>query len=604
MDEGSPFGHRMQEMQFGRYLLRDLLGRGGMGQVYQAYDTATRRDVAFKVLPEHAANDPDFRRRFEREAYSAAGVTDPHIVPIYDFGEIGGRLYLAMQLIKGTDLATMLTKGGSLEPALAVAIIEQIGAALDAAHTAGLIHRDVKPSNILLTDKHFAYLIDFGIAHALGSTSLTATGAAVGTFAYMAPERLTAGVVDARADIYALTCVLHECLTGTHPFPGNSVERQIAGHLGELPPNPSQLRPGIPTAFDEVIARGMAKNPDHRYRTAGDLARAARAALESPAQPQQPTRRISEVHTIFRGDQPPWTAPPAPTARAENPRRRKLILLVALVLVAVVGVGAILWKVLPENDTTATAPTQVVVPFAGLKDPGGVAVHTNGDVFVADTSNNRVLRLAAGSSTQTELPFSGLNHPWAVAVNSSGDVFVTDTYNNRVLRLPAGSSTQTEIPFTGLTFPIFVAVNSTGDVYVTEERGGRVVVLSAKSATQTELPFRALSQPAGVAVSAAGDVYVVDNGNNRVLQLTAGSDSQTELAFTGLSSPVGVAVENTGDVFLTDNRNLRVLKLAAGSNVQTTVPFSGLLNPKLVALTASGSVLVTDADRVLELRSQ
>ncbi|RYF56931.1 MAG: serine/threonine protein kinase, partial [Comamonadaceae bacterium] len=204
----------MQETSFGRYQLRGMLGRGGMGNVYQAYDTATQRSVAIKVLPEHAAHDPEFRARFEREARCAARIGEPHIVPIFDFGEIDGRLFLSMQLIQGTDVGSLLAQDGPIDPTSAVAIIEQIAAALDAAHADNLLHRDVTPSNILLTDHKYAYLIDFGIARAVGDTSLTATGATIGTFAYMAPERFK-GEGDARVDVYALACVLHECLTAT-----------------------------------------------------------------------------------------------------------------------------------------------------------------------------------------------------------------------------------------------------------------------------------------------------------------------------------------------------------------------------------------------------
>ena len=284
----------MQETSFGRYQLRGMLGQGGMGNVYQAYDTATQRSVAIKVLPEHAAQDPEFRTRFEREARCAARIGEPHIVPIFDFGEIDGRLFLAMQLIQGTDVGSLLAQAGPIDPTSAVAIIEQIAAALDAAHADNLLHRDVTPSNILLTDHQYAYLIDFGIARAVGDTSLTATGATIGTFAYMAPERFK-GEGDARVDVYALACVLHECLTATRPFPGSSVEEQLSCHLHATPPRPSRLRPTVPASFDDVIARGMAKDPLDRYPTAGQLAEAAREALHAASTVTRPAERPAEA---------------------------------------------------------------------------------------------------------------------------------------------------------------------------------------------------------------------------------------------------------------------------------------------------------------------
>src|SRR6201993_2216022 len=273
---------------FGRYRLVELVGRGGMGEVWRAFDSAMDRMVALKVLPANFADDPVFQERFRREAKAAAGLDEPHVVPFHDFGEIDGRLYVTMRLIKGRDLQTVLVEG-PLSPERAVRIIEQVAKALHAAHRIGLIHRDIKPSNILLAEDDFAYLIDFGIARAAGETGLTSTGAAIGTWAYMAPERLNTGHADARADIYALTCVLHEALTGQRPYPGDSLEQQIVGHLTSPPPRPSALQPGVPQPMDEVIATGMAKNPAERYATTVELARAAHNATTAPLPRPRPS---------------------------------------------------------------------------------------------------------------------------------------------------------------------------------------------------------------------------------------------------------------------------------------------------------------------------
>ena len=220
------------------------------------------------------------------------GLSNPHVVPIHNFGEIEGRLYVDMRLIEGQDLEHVLADG-PLDPGRAVKIVEQIASALNAAHRIGLVHRDVKPSNILVAEDDFSYLIDFGIARAAGETKLTATGNVVGTWPYMAPERFTTGQIDTRSDIYALTCVLYECLTSSRPFPGDSVEQQIAGHLTTPPPRPSISRPGVTPELDSVIAGGMAKDPDERYRTTVELARAARSAVTNgvrtrPSQPDSP----------------------------------------------------------------------------------------------------------------------------------------------------------------------------------------------------------------------------------------------------------------------------------------------------------------------------
>jgi serine/threonine protein kinase len=269
--EGTPFG---------RYRLLNLLGGGGMGEVWRAFDTETKRVVALKLLPTSAATDEVFEERFRREAESAAGLNDPHVVPIHHFGEIDGRLYVDMRLVEGRDLDVLLTDG-ALHPARAVRIVEQVASALSSAHRIGLVHRDVKPSNILLTEDDFAYLIDFGIARTADDKPLTSTGMTIGTWAYMAPERFTTGATDPRGDVYALACVLYQCLTGSQPFPGNSIEQAVSAHMFAPPPRPSEQNHFVSEAFDEVIARGMAKRSEDRYATATQLAAAARNAASA-----------------------------------------------------------------------------------------------------------------------------------------------------------------------------------------------------------------------------------------------------------------------------------------------------------------------------------
>jgi serine/threonine protein kinase len=333
---------------FGQYELRELLGRGGMGQVFRAYDTVTDRVVALKVLPAHLAEDAEFQQRFRREARIAASLTDPHMVPIHSYGEIDGRLYVDMRLIEGRDLGQYIAdNGGRLRPERAVAVVEQVAAALDTAHEAGLIHRDVKPSNILVTNREFVYLIDFGLARTAADTVLTQSGHTMGTMAYMAPERFR-GMTDHRADVYALACVLYECLTGHLPYPGDTFEEQLNAHLNTPPPRPSFTATGVPPALDEVVARGMAKDVDQRYQTAIGLAQAARAALSSP------------------GDTAAWTMPPA-EGGSEQPAKpansRRMIL--GIVGGSIVALAAVISLVIAlvthsssgsESSTAATSP--------------------------------------------------------------------------------------------------------------------------------------------------------------------------------------------------------------------------------------------------------
>jgi serine/threonine protein kinase len=288
---GFTVGGLVQGTPFGRYRLVTLLGRGGMGEVWRAHDTETDRVVAIKLLPPYLSGDEEFQQRFRREAHAAARLNDPHVIPIHNYGEIDGQLYVDMRLIEGRDLQTVLADG-PLDPVRAVLVIDQVAKALHAAHEVGLLHRDIKPSNILLDRNDFAYLIDFGIARAIEETRMTKSGDTIGTFQYIAPERLDTGTEDARADIYSLACVLYESLTGHPPFPGSSTAQLINAHLNAPPPRPSTTHPDVPPQVDDVIATGMAKDPDERYATTVELANAAHNAITTPI-----TRQAQSPHT-------------------------------------------------------------------------------------------------------------------------------------------------------------------------------------------------------------------------------------------------------------------------------------------------------------------
>jgi outer membrane protein assembly factor BamB/serine/threonine protein kinase len=291
---------------FGPYRLDELIGRGGMGEVFRAYDTRRNRVVALKRLPRQLATDDEYRARFQRESALVARLTEPHIIPIHDYGEIDGQLFIDMRLVEGGDLSNLISQE-PLPVRRAVDIVSQIADALDAAHAEGLVHRDVKPPNVLLVggrgdrtypDRGVAYLADFGIARELDGPTLSQAGLAIGSAGYMAPERFTGDHWDSRVDVYSLACVLYECLVGHRPFPGKSLPAAMHAHLTTPPPRPSAERPELPRGLDETIARGMAKDPEQRYSSAGDLAFAARALVETgsrsvpqPAGPALPTPR-------------------------------------------------------------------------------------------------------------------------------------------------------------------------------------------------------------------------------------------------------------------------------------------------------------------------
>ncbi len=265
---------------FGKYTISRLLGKGGMGEVYEAYDVDKGRTVALKILADEYSHDENFRTRFQRESRAAAILQEPHVIPIHDWGEIDGHLYIDMRLVQGQTLADLLVPG-PLPPQRAVTIIGQVAAALDAAHAEGLVHRDIKPQNIIVTPADFAYLVDFGIAETTGDTRLTGAGTKIGTLNYMAPERFSDKPATSAVDVYALAGVLYEALTGEMPFTTDSLEHLLAAHIALPPPRPSEANSDLPEAFDDVVARGMAKDPDDRYGTAGGLGRAAQRALNS-----------------------------------------------------------------------------------------------------------------------------------------------------------------------------------------------------------------------------------------------------------------------------------------------------------------------------------
>ena len=257
------------------YRLEALIGRGGMGVVYRAHDPRLKRDVALKLLAPELAEDRAFRDRFLRESELAAALEHPNVVPIHDVGETDGQLFIVMRLVEGSDLGALLRSEGRLQPRRALALVAQVAAALDAAHERGLVHRDVKPSNVLVDPGDHAYLADFGLTRRLSDPSiLLEHGLSVGTPAYVAPEQIRGGEVDGRADQYSLGCVLYECLTGEHLFPRSSEAAVLFAHLEETAP----AQPGL----ESVLPRALAKSPADRYESCASFVDAARNALGIP----------------------------------------------------------------------------------------------------------------------------------------------------------------------------------------------------------------------------------------------------------------------------------------------------------------------------------
>jgi predicted Ser/Thr protein kinase len=320
------------------FRLDSLLGQGAMGAVYLAEDRESAgRKVALKLLAPELAEDERFRQRFLRESQLAASLEHPYIVPILGSGDEDGVLYLAMAYIPGLDLRELLRRDGPLEPERALRLVGQVADALDAAHTAGLVHRDVKPGNILVAENDHAYVCDFGLARHLSSaSSLTTDRGLVGTIDYIPPEQIEGGDIDGRADVYSLGCVLFECLAGSRPFDRESELSVVFAHLNEPPPRLSEVRPDLPASFDDVFAAALAKSPAERYSTCGDLVEAARAALQG---------------------------------RTLVPRRRRRRRLAVAVIAAIVAVGAVVGGILLGRNGSPPGPpaiTQTAIAGARL----------------------------------------------------------------------------------------------------------------------------------------------------------------------------------------------------------------------------------------------
>jgi len=306
--------------------IEGVLGRGGMGVIYRATELRLGRPVALKLVSGDGGDDAadrERRERFEREARLTASIEHPNVIPVYGAGEEDGCLYLIMRYVPGTDLQALLRREGRLRPGRAADIIAQVADGLDAAHAAGLVHRDVKPANVLLADDH-VYLSDFGITRVQdGRTRITESGAWVGTVDFMAPEHLRGEPTDARSDVYALGCLLYTTLTGEPPFRRETVPATITAHLHDVAPRPSAT-PGVPTAFDTVVARALAKDPADRYASAGDLGRAAIAAATGHPIDRQETSVARGAARPLADEQPTRVVVAAPTALAEAPERTRV----------------------------------------------------------------------------------------------------------------------------------------------------------------------------------------------------------------------------------------------------------------------------------------
>jgi hypothetical protein len=410
---------------FGGYRIERRLGRGGMGILYLAVEPGLDRRVALKLIAPEAAADEVFARRFAEESRIAASIEHPNVVPIYAAGEEGGVPYIAMRYVAGSDLGRRIAREGRLAPEQAVRLIAQVGDGLDAIHAAGLVHRDVKPANVLLSGEEgseHAYITDFGVARNVAIESgLTRTGRFVGTLDYVAPEQISGAEIDARVDVYALGCLLHKLLVGEVPFPREGEAARLYAHLNDPPPAPSLHVPAVPMALDDVVVRAMSKCPGDRHPSAGDLGRAAEAALRGTAV-SIPERTVATGAAATREAETVPLPPSREAPRRDAPR----------------GGGSGRRRLLTGGGVLALAAAAVVatVLATGGGDGGGPATIANSG---SGANPGSEVRASSEEAAPTSLTRSELI--------AQGDAICTDsreTYGGYREEFPEGEATPDE----------------------------------------------------------------------------------------------------------------------------------------------------------------
>jgi serine/threonine protein kinase len=444
------------------YRIDALIGHGGAGVVYRATHLRLRRPAAVKLLAPSLAADAEYRRRFEREARLAAALEHPHIVPVYDAGYAEDVLYLAMRYIDGPNLGTVLDEHGPMNLPLVCDLLTGVAEALDSAHHAGLVHRDVKPANIMITSptqpgqSPRAYLCDFGIArHATSSSSLTTTGQFLGTLQYCAPEQIQGQPVDGRTDQYALACVAYHCLTGQTPYPTDEPSAVMFAHISADPPRPSAHNPALPPAIDDVIARALAKQPAHRYPDCSTFLAALTTAANTPAQaplqnanPGDPTP--ATPHTVIwppRNPHGPRSPTPGPTAdRApvgdslarigwpSNWPRRRIWWLASTVgtVILMLLAGFIVPTLLPPKRlaTPLTYPVGGLDDLAATTDSNRVLICLYETLFLLDTSTGARRIVASRDAPPAAPPVTddGYFYPqWTAYAPAAESTYVGDS---------------------------------------------------------------------------------------------------------------------------------------------------------------------------------
>ena len=583
------------------YQIEGVIGRGGMSVVYLAEHVRLGRKVALKVLAPELAGSERFHDRFLRESKLAASIDHPNIVPIYDADEADGVLYIAMRYVEGSDLKDAIRDQGGLEPLRTSAIVDQIASALDAAHARGLVHRDVKPANVLLTPGDHAYVSDFGLTkRAVSVSGLTETGQLIGTIDYVAPEQIKGDPVDQRADVYSLGCLLFECLTGHAPYPRDIEVGVLWAHVETPPPVLTAERPDLPSEVDDVLTLAMAKDPAERTAAAGDVAAGFRSALGlEPA-------TVEHVGL------------PRRKPKRKTRRRKTLIAAIVAGVVLIAAVGTFLLTRGGGDEVAAPAPNSVAridstinafdQAVAVGEDPTGVAIGEDGDLWVINQGDTTVNRIDAETGEVTPAK-STLGIPTGVATGE-GAVWITNGFGSasgtQVVTVdPNTESVEVAFP-TGNAKAIVVAFDS---IWLADADRDLVLRYDPEDLaadpvgipTDEGAPESAVPRFLAVGTGAAEGVWVVNELGDNVVRIDP--DTNKVAGRIDVESPTAVAADDSG-VWVTSEANDRVHHFDAdGRALQTLQHSDGILDgPTAIVIVPSavwiGSDLETSVARI------
>jgi DNA-binding beta-propeller fold protein YncE/predicted Ser/Thr protein kinase len=620
----------------GDFRIEGELGRGGMGVVYRATQVSLGRPVALKVIVSGLADQEDFRDRFVRESRLAASLDHPNVIPVYAAGEHDGVLYIAMRYVEGTDLRALIRRETRLDPLRAAGVTAQVASALDAAHERGLVHRDVKPANVLVAARgggEHVYLTDFGLTKRSASeTSLTGAGEWVGTLDYVAPEQVRGDPVDARADIYALGCVLYELITGRVPFPRENDLAKLWAHISDDAPSALELAPDVPPGLAAVAERAMAKDPADRFSEAGMMGRVALAAVPGGADTGAraraaagalaptpaaaaggPTRaahtrraRLSRLAGAFGRSQAVGGGPTAVAggAAAARPRPvRHLALLGAVAVLAGCATTALLLALEDDDPVVRTAAGErpgrssaagaVTGTFPVGDSPTGVTL-VDGSAWVANTGDETVTRIDARTGSRQSPPIPVGEDPRAIAA-SAGAVWVGNFGDGTVSRIDTRTN-RAAPPIAVGAAPTDIAVGP-GRIWVATE-GDRILALDSGTGRPLGPAVRVKSN--GSLAIGGGRLWISDRNDGTIRSVDTSTGDVIDAPISIGASPADVAAGSRFVwVTLADDGAVRRIDLRADRSASRTVKLGQ--RPELLAR-AGSAVWVSDADREAVVR--